>query len=133
MRAVCIDLTGRRFGELVVLCVGPVWRPDGVIAKGRWWEVRCDCGWTGMVRGSSLRQGHTSRCQSCHNKRTGEMARSRGVRMPSGRLLVEVAESAGVSLNTAFVRYRRGWTEDEIALPVHSKRGRRRHAPEVSA
>lgn len=125
MRPELIDLTGKRFGEITVLGVGPRWRPRGTVTVGRWWRVRCDCGWVGMVRGQSLRTGTTSRCVACHHKRCGALARNRSVRLPSGRLLVEVAEAAGVSLNTTFVRYRRGWSEGDLMRPVNGKRGRR--------
>ena len=56
-----IDMIGRRFGKLTVLeCVEPV-----VSSSGRSdvkYRCLCDCGKEVIVRGSSLRTGHTASC-----------------------------------------------------------------------
>ena len=58
------DLTGRVFGKLTVLNQGD----DEVTKSGTRhirWNCRCECGETTLVRGTSLRSGHTSACKSC--------------------------------------------------------------------
>lgn len=51
-----IDLTGKRFGSLVVIGrahrAGQFWH----------WECRCDCGATSVPSGANLRTGHTLSC-----------------------------------------------------------------------
>ena len=52
-----IDLTGQRFGRLVVI------RESGRTKGGQaMWLCRCDCGAETVIRGSSLRSGHTQSC-----------------------------------------------------------------------
>lgn len=59
-----IDLTGQRFGKLVVLKQGPSLElPDGRIGQAQW-ECLCDCGNKTLVRGQGLRSGNTQSC-SC--------------------------------------------------------------------
>jgi hypothetical protein len=52
-----IDLSGRKFGDLIVI---------ERTAGNRWsetmWLCRCSCGKTTVVRGSALRSGHTTSC-----------------------------------------------------------------------
>lgn len=65
------DLTGIRFGRLVVLCRGQ----DKVQPSGKripMWTCLCDCGNTKDINGDSLRQGLTTSC-GCIQK---EKARS---------------------------------------------------------
>lgn len=51
------NIAGMRFGRLVVDRVDHS-GPDGQY----WWECRCDCGNTAIVRGQSLRVGFTRSC-----------------------------------------------------------------------
>lgn len=51
-----IDLTGSRFGRLVVL------RRDGSIKTNVAWRCLCDCGQESRVSGNRLRSGHTMSC-----------------------------------------------------------------------
>lgn len=51
-----IDLTGQRFGRLVVLC-----RAEGKNGRS-YWLCRCDCGKDCVVQGQLLRNGHTKSC-----------------------------------------------------------------------
>ncbi len=51
------DLTGHRFGRLVVVALGPC------LPGGKWtWEVLCDCGTEHITRSDSLTQGRTTSC-----------------------------------------------------------------------
>lgn len=55
-----IDLTGQRFGNLVVL------RRQGSAEGGQViWQCRCDCGGGHSVLGQSLRRGLSQRCPAC--------------------------------------------------------------------
>lgn len=55
-----IDLTGQRFGRLVVVERGPN-AGTGTSSKARWY-CRCDCGNTSLVYTSALRGGLTKSC-----------------------------------------------------------------------
>ena len=50
------DLTGQRFGRLLVI------RHEGSTNTEAIWRCLCDCGKQVIVRGSSLRRGHTKSC-----------------------------------------------------------------------
>ena len=56
------DLTGRRFGRLVVVSRAP----NGKNWKARW-NCMCDCGNSSVVCASHLKNGHTQSC-GCLNK-----------------------------------------------------------------
>jgi len=57
------DLTGKRFGRLVVVAmVGPYKRGHSM-----WWFVRCDCGKEKVVSGAKLTSGRTTSC-GCYAK-----------------------------------------------------------------
>lgn len=59
------DLTGQRFGKLLVLeCAG---KPDG---RRYCWKCQCDCGNTKIIAGASLTSGNTKSC-GCLIKETG--------------------------------------------------------------
>lgn len=54
-----IDLTGQRFGKLTVVGVA---QEHPYNTREKVWECRCDCGNSVLVRGYSLRSGHTQSC-----------------------------------------------------------------------
>ncbi|MBR2189261.1 MAG: hypothetical protein IJ860_07640 [Eubacterium sp.] len=62
------DLTGMRFGKLVVMQAASVTRPDGSMEELRTddgkvlWDCRCDCGNTIRVIGSQLTAGYRRSC-----------------------------------------------------------------------
>lgn len=60
-----IDLTGRRFGRLVVLHQEPV---EG--SGKRMWRCRCDCGGESAPRGTDLMAGNTKSCGCLKRKVT---------------------------------------------------------------
>ena len=51
-----IDLTGNRYGKLVVLRRVNTGKPRA------WWECQCDCGKTSIVPSDSLQSGNTASC-----------------------------------------------------------------------
>lgn len=56
-----IDLTGKRFGRLVILS------RDGSYHGFALWKCQCDCGNITITRGTSLRSGATQSC-GCFNR-----------------------------------------------------------------
>ena len=54
-----LDLTGQRFGKLVVL--------KRIKKRGSFWFCRCDCGTEKLVRTNNLRGGSAVSC-GCHRK-----------------------------------------------------------------
>lgn len=67
-----IDLTGKRFGHVIVLSQAEPRRTH----KGRkliMWNCKCDCGREFITRGENLKQGHKTDCGKCnyaHQKRS---------------------------------------------------------------
>lgn len=51
-----LDLTGKRFGRLTVICLDH--KENGYY----FWECKCDCGNSKIVKTSLLRNGHTQSC-----------------------------------------------------------------------
>lgn len=52
-----IDLTGQRFGRLVVVCAGPIGRGNRQL-----WNCVCDCGGHIQTSSDNLRKSHTKSC-----------------------------------------------------------------------
>ena len=69
-----VDITGRRFGRLVVV------RSAGVIARHRKWECLCDCGRTLTVVRMNLLTGHTQSCGCLRVESAVKMKYSHGKR-----------------------------------------------------
>jgi hypothetical protein len=59
------DLTGRRFGRLLVLGLAAI----GFDGKKTRWSCRCTCGKYSTHRGPALSGGHEDRCHDCDIKR----------------------------------------------------------------
>ena len=57
-----VDLTGKRFGKLVVLERFPHYQNDET-----YYKCQCDCGNQKMIRGSALQGGNTKSCGCLHN------------------------------------------------------------------
>lgn len=64
-----VDITGQRFGRLVVLA-----RAEN-IGDQAGWQARCDCGATVHVRGNKLRHGHTRSCGCLRAETIGRLRR----------------------------------------------------------
>lgn len=69
-----INLTGRRFGRLLV--VGEATTPRN--KKNIFWECLCDCGTTKEIVGYSLTGGITSSCGCLHREVVGARLRTHG-------------------------------------------------------
>lgn len=71
------DLTGRRFGHLLVLKHAGTHVTSGG-GKKSMWECRCDCGNITTVRGNDLKKGTTKSCGCEKNKRFPTMNTTHG-------------------------------------------------------
>ncbi len=73
-----IDLSGKRFGRLLVISEADKRRlPCG--QSLRWWHCVCDCGTNTEVQGRMLRDGLTQSCGCLHNELVGAMMRTHGL------------------------------------------------------
>lgn len=61
-----MNITGRRFGKLIVLGKGESKGPGRTA-----WNCRCDCGQVKTVRGDALKSGNTKSCGNC--RRSGRL------------------------------------------------------------
>ena len=69
-----IDMTGRHIGRLLVI------EECGRDAHGKaLWRCRCECGNEVIVRGSHLRQEHTTSCGCYHRERLAEANTTHGM------------------------------------------------------
>lgn len=67
------DITGQRFGRLVVL------RREGKnISEQATWRCKCDCGKESVVAGATLRAGKVVSCGCYHAENTGNIFRTHG-------------------------------------------------------
>lgn len=67
-----IDLTGHRFGQLVVISINGT--RDGRVTM---WLCRCDCGVHHLARSAELRRGNTVSCGCAERKRRSSYATGR--------------------------------------------------------
>lgn len=72
-----IDLTGRRFGRLLVLQREGSYLCENGIHSTPMWRCRCDCGQEVVVAGVSLRGGRTRSCGCLQRDLTVERNRKR--------------------------------------------------------
>jgi hypothetical protein len=66
------DITGQRFGRLVVIDLTTERRPHPV------WICRCDCGVTTRVTGTHLKTGRTASCGCFRREKASRQHRSHG-------------------------------------------------------
>ena len=75
-----IDITGRRYGRLVVIeRAGSYYSPS--YRSSPLWRCRCDCGAECVVSGDSLRSGRTRSCGCLR----ADMIRARNSGPPRGK------------------------------------------------
>jgi hypothetical protein len=79
--SVCIEMTGQRYGMLLVVSKSEA--RSGTKVK---WNCICDCGKTTEVDGSFLRKGYTRSCgclrRTCHLKHDHSSNNTRGLSSP---------------------------------------------------
>ncbi|MCQ2543382.1 MAG: hypothetical protein MJ126_04400 [Lachnospiraceae bacterium] len=69
-----VDLTGKVFGELTVVKL--VDAPETAKDKNsKYWECKCSCGNTTIVKTSNLNNGHCTRCWICARYKSNESKR----------------------------------------------------------
>jgi hypothetical protein len=68
-----IDLTGQRFGRLLVQARAPNRR-----VRQPYWTCHCTCGAVVDVQGNHLRKGRTTSCGCWHREQIGRIARTHG-------------------------------------------------------
>lgn len=66
-----IDLTGRRFGKLMVLSRGADYVSPGNGARRAQWLCLCDCGRESLAEGQNLKRGNTTTCGCSHGEKHG--------------------------------------------------------------
>ena len=73
MSSKIIDITGQRFGRLLVIGLyGRV--PSGEQFKTMW-NCKCDCGNEKVISGAELKNGHTNSCGCLHKEMFGNINR----------------------------------------------------------
>ena len=66
------DLTGQRFGRLIIIS----YNEEVSRQKGRsWWNCKCDCGNEKVICGSKLKSGHTTSCGCFMKEKSSENAK----------------------------------------------------------
>ena len=101
MGRLSIDLTGQRFGKLVVLKKVP----NKINSKDSYWLCKCDCGNEKIINNQYNRRNNL---YITYKNKT--------------HTLSEWSELLGINYNCLFIRYYRGWSVDELFLPVGSRR-----------
>mgnify|MGYP003465756991 FL=1 len=115
------DMTGKRYGDLIVLGWAGKWTPSGSHLA---WRVRCKCGREYETAAHPLRQGQSKRCRRCaavERCRRGKEELS--VHLPNGKTIAQVADAAGLPLGTVYRRWLRGWPVAKLGLPRNAVRG----------
>lgn len=70
-----VDLSGKRFGKLLVLKrANPIISNSGKTVQ--MWKCRCDCGNEVTVRHNCLQSGHTTSCGCYHKEKFGDINRT---------------------------------------------------------
>jgi hypothetical protein len=127
------DLTGQRFGRLLVLaavirerrCTDRTGGPRTINARD--WAVRCDCGHEYVTRAQHLQAGR--QCARCAGRERGE----RMCKSVDGLRVVEAAQRAGLNPNAVWHRIRRGYPRALWFELPHSGSARRREAGRIAA
>lgn len=80
-----IDLTGRRFGRLLVLRREGSYYSDEGVHSCPTWRCRCDCGREVVVHGTNLRRGASRSC-GCLQRELAAENRREEARRRHGRV-----------------------------------------------
>lgn len=99
-----IDLTGQRFGKLVV--IQRISRPNSAKRKSAWWECKCDCG------NKELKITHTSALMSGETKSCGCLLSENGKKRSSER--IKKFDPYESSLNFIYNAYKKGAIDRDI-------------------
>lgn len=94
-----IDLTGKRFGRLVVL------HEEGRYRTTPTWKCECDCGEINIVLGSNLRSGGTSSCGCLRDEVIRRKSESSVARTPEYSCWVAMKERTNNPEHPSYPRY----------------------------
>lgn len=98
-----IDLTGQRFGRLVVVKRAD----DYVLPNGKlldWWLCQCDCGNEKIVTGNSLRCSYTRSCGCLRKEATGSRNRANILERYNGTSISMIRKETPTKASTTGVR-----------------------------
>jgi hypothetical protein len=120
------DLTGRRFGRLVVLGRAPSKRrADGTAWQARW-LCRCDCGGENTVLGNELRSGAVQSCGCLTADRARELAAAPEGQRRARRLTLPIWPKTCPTCGRDFTGTARQVYCEECASPSTKARRRQR-------
>ncbi len=95
-----IDLTGKRFGRLLVIS------PDQVVNRFLSWLCVCDCGNKKSIIGQHLRNGTTVSCGCFHRERVGDQHRVHGgCRWPEYRVWKVMRQRCNLKTSISYPMY----------------------------
>lgn len=97
-----IDLTGQKFGRLVVV------ERYGICRKGQdaKWLCSCECGGVAIATGKNLRRGNTQSCGCYKRERTSEEKRKHGLSLQKERLYYVWVGMRQRCLNANYKQYK---------------------------
>jgi hypothetical protein len=125
-----IPMVGKKYGHLTVVAEAgrrhyPTTKPQRLVL------VRCDCEREYVTNAASVRRG-VNRCIECHKEDAAERSRAEmSVRLPNGRTIAHIAQDAGLSPNTVYRRFLRGWPVDRLGAPLQTARRRKGYGGHV--
>jgi hypothetical protein len=126
-----IPMVGKRYGRLTVIAdagredLGRKPYSNGWRLRLRQVRVRCDCGEEFVARASHVRL-RIRRCLDCAKEENADRNRNEAsVHLPNGKTIAQVAEASGVSLNTVYRRWLRGWPVEKLGTPLRTTRPRK--------
>ena len=96
-----LDLTGKRYGRLVVI-------QEGCRNKhgGRRWKCRCNCGQLTIVFQDDLKRGHTRSCGCLNSELTRKRSTIHGMHsVPEYRVWIEINQRCANPKSQAFENY----------------------------
>ncbi len=109
------DLTGREFGDLLVL--EPAVQLHAAGHGTRYWVVRCKCGDVFEIQTSKLDGGQRA-CRRCSGRRGARLRKHQPAHVVLGLTVPQLARRAGVSEAAIRQRIRLGWPPKKIASPA---------------
>ena len=101
------DLTGQRFGRLLVLsCVQKAHVDHTGRRHHTEWNCACDCGNTHVAKGSTMKNGDTRSCGCLHSEAIGALRRTHGMsKLPEYRIWSGILRRVLDHEDAAYHRY----------------------------
>jgi len=116
-----IDLTGKRFGNLVVIKrAGTYVAPGGM--KSVTWLCQCDCGNTTVVQGNSIKSGHIKGCGCMSGYRGFNETREDGdtlyIKVGEREVIIDKDDLDKISPKRVYIG-RNGYAYTSDKTPIH--------------